>query len=124
MDLTFQPTYQQILSNFDFNKLSKLSLEGGNLEGINKYYELNRFAIYDKAQQQSYNPNPQYAALYGLLIGDAIGQPLEFLHKPYNESNLDRINSSEYKKVDYYQDGQKLPAFKSGYFTDDGSMAF
>ena len=81
LDLTFQPTYQQILSNFDFNKLSKLSLEG-NLEGINKYYELNRFAIYDKAKQQSYNPNPQYAALYGLLIGDAIGQQLEFLHKP------------------------------------------
>lgn len=123
LDLTFQPTYQQMLSNFDFNKLSKLSLEGGNLEGINKYYELNRFAIYDKAKQQSYNPNPQYAALYGLLIGDAIGQPLEFLYKPYNESNIDRINASEYKKVDYYQDGQKLPAFKSGYFTDDGSMA-
>ena len=68
MTMKLDLTFQLMLSNFDFHKLSKFSLEGGNLEGINKYYELNRFAIYDKAKQQSYNPNPQYAALYGLFV--------------------------------------------------------
>ena len=58
-----------------------------------------------------------FSGLYGLLIGDALGQPMEFKHKPYLDS------FEEYQMIDYYRNNPTIAAFKSGYFTDDGSLA-
>lgn len=105
------------LTNLDYSSLD-------NLEGMNKYYSLNRNTMTHVARHLDIQTDSEFiqkykhfSGLYGLLIGDALGQPMEFKRKPYLDS------FEEYQMIDYYRNNPTIAAFKSGYFTDDGSLA-
>lgn len=57
--------------------------------------------------------NYMAGCLYGLVIGDALGQPLEFWSKPHKPTPL----------IEKYKKNSRIVQFKAGYMTDDGSMA-
>lgn len=65
------------LTNLDYSSLD-------NLEGMNKYYSLNRNTMTHIARHLDIQTDSDFiqkykhfSGLYGLLIGDALGQPME-----------------------------------------------
>lgn len=58
--------------------------------------------------------------LIGNLIGDAYGQPFEFLKSRYS---LKKTYGIEQTNIKHYIDSKNRKEFKAGFITDDGSMA-
>lgn len=117
--------FKDIEIDFNFDCLSKIDYPTYryHLESINKYLNLNRENISKIALNKNIdikeilNKNNRFCfgAIYGLLIGDALGQPLEFTKKTYHNQQIENF------QIGY--DKNKIYSFKAGDFTDDGSMA-